>query len=179
MKKSDMRRPILLAVFSLAAFVMGACDPKTDVKPVNNGGAAGTPTPASTQDPANSPEVANPNEAAVQQLIGRWNGPEGTYISITEKKTSDGKQQNPRKFEIEIANLDGPKKYDGTAKGPAIEFTRNGKTETIRSSSGQETGMKGYEKETNCVVVTKGSEGFCQKVDSATAPSPAASPSVK
>lgn len=175
MKKSDMRRPTLLAVFSLAIFVLGACDPK----PTDNGTAAGTPTPSPTRDPANSPEVANPDEAAVQKLIGRWNGPEGIYISINEKKTADGKQQNPRKFEIEIANLDGPKKYEGTAKGPAIEFTRNGKTETVRSSTGQETGMKGYEKEASCVVVTKGSEGFCQKVGSATTPSPAASPSVK
>jgi hypothetical protein len=67
------------------------------------------------------------------------------------------------KFSVEIANLDGPKTFEGTAKADTIEFTRNGKTETIRAATGAETGMKGFEKETNCVVVTKGSEGFCKK----------------
>jgi hypothetical protein len=46
-----------------------------------------------------------------------------------------------------------------------IEFVRNGKTETVKTATGAETGMKGFEKETNCVVVTKGSEGFCRKAD--------------
>ena len=44
-----------------------------------------------------------------------------------------------------------------------IEFTRKGKTESVKTATGAETGMKGFEKETNCVVVTKGSEGFCKK----------------
>jgi hypothetical protein len=37
--------------------------------------------------------------------------------------------------------------------------------------------MKYLEKETNCVVVTKGSEGFCKKADAETKPtaSPASS----
>lgn len=64
---------------------------------------------------------------------------------------------------IEIADLDGPKTYEGTAKGDVIEFTRNGKTETIKAASGADTGMKGFEQESNCVVVTKGKEGFCRK----------------
>ncbi|MEO8648479.1 MAG: hypothetical protein ABI539_04870, partial [Acidobacteriota bacterium] len=34
--------------------------------------------------------------------------------------------------------------------------------QTIKASNGAETGMKGFEKETNCVVVTKGTEGFCK-----------------
>jgi hypothetical protein len=67
------------------------------------------------------------------------------------------------KYSIEIANQDGPKTFEGTAKGDAIEFTRNGKTETIKAATGAETGVKDFEKETNCVVVTKGSEGFCKK----------------
>ena len=50
-----------------------------------------------------------------------------------------------------------------------------GKTETLKASTGVDTGMKGYEKETNCVVVTKGSEGYCKKDATAPAVSPAAS----
>jgi len=172
MNTIKLRRPVLLSLAASAAFLVAACDPPApEVKAPNT-----TSSPAASPSAPASPTVANPEEAAIQQLIGRWNGPEGTYISVTEKKTADGKQQSPRKFEIEIANLDGPKKYEGTAKGKEIEFTRNGKTETVKAATGAETGMKGYEKETNCVVVSKGSEGFCKKVDTGTATVPASSP---
>lgn len=67
------------------------------------------------------------------------------------------------KYSVEISNLDGPKTYEGTGKGDVIEFTRNGKTETVKAGSGADTGMKGFEKETNCILVTKGSEGFCKR----------------
>ena len=87
-------------------------------------------------------------------LLGRWTGEGGAYLNVAKKG---------EKFVIEIANLDGPKTFEGTAKGDTIEFTRNGKTETIKAATGAETGMKGFERETNCVVVTKGSEGFCKK----------------
>jgi hypothetical protein len=43
-----------------------------------------------------------------------------------------------------------------------IEFSRDGKTETIKAATGAETGMKDFTKETNCVVIKKG-EGFCKK----------------
>ncbi|HEX6279326.1 MAG TPA: hypothetical protein VFZ49_04855, partial [Pyrinomonadaceae bacterium] len=115
----------------------------------------------------------------VQKLLGKWDGPEGTYLSVTEKIGPDGKQQNPRKFEVEIKNLDKAEKFEGTAKNGTIEFTRNGKTETLKAATGTESGMKGFEKETNCVVVTKAGEGFCKKAESSTtapASSPAASP---
>jgi hypothetical protein len=92
--------------------------------------------------------------AKVDALVGRWPGVEGTYLDITKKGD---------KYSIEIANLDGPKTFEGTAKGDVIEFTRDGKTETVKAASGADTGMKGFEKETNCVVVTKGKEGFCKK----------------
>ena len=87
-------------------------------------------------------------------MAGKWTGPEGTYLNVTKKGD---------KYSVEIANLDGPQTFEGTAKGDAIEFTRKGKTESIKAATGAETGMKGFEKETNCVVVTKGSEGYCKK----------------
>lgn len=103
-------------------------------------------------------------------MVGKWNGPEGTYLNIAKKG---------EKYSVEIADLKGPKTYDGTAKGDAIEFTRDGKTETVKASTGLETGMKGFEKEINCLVVTKGKEGFCKKVETAPTASPSASPKVK
>ena len=177
MHNKKMRRPVLLLMAMAAVFGAAACDPK----PVTKDQTVGTPTPAPISSPSTSPEVANPTEAALQKMLGKWDGPEGTYIIISDKKGPDGKQLNPRKFEIEIKDLDKAEKFEGIAKGGDIEFTRKGKTETVKAATGAETGMKGFEKETTCVVVTKGSEGFCRKADSTAktpAASPAASPSI-
>jgi len=177
MNTSKLRRPFLLTAAAAATFIVGACSTPEAPKP-----PATTPSPSASQSPATSPEVANPGEAAVQKLIGKWDGVEGTYLSVTEKMGADGKQQLPRKFEVEIKDLDKAEKFEGTAKNGVIEFTRKGKTETVKAATGVETGMKYLEKETNCVVVTKGSEGFCKKADAPakpaapTATSPAASP---
>jgi hypothetical protein len=166
-----MRRPLLLVTAAAAAFLVGACTAPEGAKTAN------TP-PVATQSPATAPEVANPGEAAVQKLVGKWDGVEGTYLTVAEKMGTDGKQQLPRKFEIEIKDLDKAEKFEGTAKNGVIEFTRNGKADTVKAATGVETGMKYLEKETNCVVVTKGSEGFCKKADAATKPasSPVSSP---
>lgn len=86
-------------------------------------------------------------------MSGKWTGPEGTYLNVTKK---DGK------FSIEIKDLDSAKTFEGTAKGDTIEFTRNGKTETIKHATGDETGMKWLAGKKDCLVVTKGSEGFCR-----------------
>jgi hypothetical protein len=144
---------IILATALVAASGCTAPEVKTP--------ASTTAAPAASASPAVSPVTspsASPASAAAvskaDSLAGRWSGPEGIYLNITKKG---------EKYSIEIANLDGPKTYEGTVKGDVIEFTRNGKKETIKTASGAETGMKGFEKETNCVVVTKGSEGFCKK----------------
>jgi hypothetical protein len=151
MNINKLRRSVLLSVLATTAIGIAACT--NDVKP------PASPTPAVTASPAASPASspsASPaaNAAKVDALVGRWPGVEGAYLNISKKGD---------KYSIEIANLDGPKTFEGTAKGDMIEFTRNGKTETIKAATGAETGMKGFEKETNCVVVTKGSEGFCKK----------------
>ena len=137
----------MLAVFATAAIGIAACTDTPDVKPP----ASPAPAASPVTSPAASPGV---NAAKVDALVGRWPGVEGTYLDISKKGD---------KYSIEIADLDGPKTFEGTVKGDTIEFTRNGKTETIKAATGAETGMKGFEKETNCVVVTKGSEGFCKK----------------
>lgn len=177
MTKSKLRRPFLLSATAVAAFILGACGTTETPKVPNT-----TSSPSTTSSPAISPEVTNPAEAAVQKLIGKWDGPEGTYLAVTEKMGADGKQQLLRKFEVEIKDLDKAEKFEGTAKNGTIEFTRKGKTESVKAATGAETGMKYLEKESNCVVVTKGSEGFCKTADAGKAPSaspvssPAASP---
>jgi hypothetical protein len=137
-----------------------ACTSTTDSKPAASTPAA-TPAIASSPaaGPASSPAAspASVDNKKADALIGKWTGPEGTYIDVTK---------NGDKFKVELKNLDGSKTYEGTAKDGVIEFVRNGKTETVKTATGVETGMKGFEKETNCVVVTKGSEGFCRKAES-------------
>ncbi len=154
-----MRRSItltaLVAIFSVA---FAACTTTTENTP-NKPPVNAVPTASPAASPASSPEKGNTDDKngsdeKVESLVGRWSGPEGSYVNITEKDD---------KFAIVLANLDGPKTYEGTAKGSVIEFTRNGKTETITAATGEETGMKYLLDEKNCVVITKGSEGFCKK----------------
>jgi len=85
--------------------------------------------------------------------VGRWAGVEGTYLQLSKKDAG---------YVVEIADLDGPKTYEGVAAGDRIEFKRGGKTESIRAASGDETGMKYLAGKKNCLVVTIGSEGFCR-----------------
>jgi hypothetical protein len=140
-------------VFATILVAASACTTPSDVKPTASPTATATASPAASATATSSP-AANVGGAKAESLVGRWTGVEGTYLDI-------GKEGD--KYSIEIANLDGPKTYEGTARGDAIEFTRNGKTETIKAGTGADTGMKGFEKETNCVIMTKGSEGFCRK----------------
>ncbi|HSI88074.1 MAG TPA: hypothetical protein VK918_03400 [Pyrinomonadaceae bacterium] len=143
-----MRRSIM-SVTLLAAFsiLMIGCTPAEEPDNV----PPRTPSPTATPTATASPTADDKKTAA--SLTGRWQGQDGTYVNITEK---DGK------YSIELANLDGPKTYEGTAKGDEIEFTRDGKTETIKAATGEETGMKYLQEKKNCVVITKGSEGFCR-----------------
>jgi hypothetical protein len=164
MKTYLLRRSAVLTVFAALAIGAGtACDPKADAVPVKPA-ASPAPSAAPVSSPADAP-VADDKKAGTERFVGRWAGPEGTYLSISEKSTGTpaaGKDV-PKAFTIVIKNLDKAETFDGTAKGDVIEFTRKGKTESVKAATGAETGMKGFEKETNCVVVTKGSEGFCKK----------------
>jgi len=112
--------------------------------------------PTSTVPSDQSVEQAAGAEAvnrSVDGWVGRWPGVEGTYLDIA---------RNGDKYEIEIANLDGPKTYEGISAGDHIEFRRGGKMESIRASDGNGTGMKWLLDKTNCLVITWGSEGYCR-----------------
>ena len=105
-----------------------------------------TATPATTT-------AAQP-AAPATNWVRRWPGPEGTYLSISANGTN---------YRIELADLDGPKSYTGHLDGDAIVFERDGKTESIRATNGTGTGMKYYgDDRTDCLVITKGAEGFCR-----------------
>ncbi len=142
MKKTDFRITILAMMF-----LMVACQDR------NRTGAVPSPTVMSS--PAATPTTAsaaanNPTD----KWLGQWTGVEGTYLHLS--KIGDN-------YTVKIANLDGPKTYEGVAAGDRIDFKRDGKTESIRATDGKGTGMKWLEREKNCLVVTFGSEGFCRK----------------
>lgn len=140
-----------LVVSGVAA--LGACQPAETVKPGTNVPAASpitSPSQAPTGSPANDSKVV---AGKADTLVGVWPGVDGATLTVAKKG---------EKYEIEIKAKDGSKKFEGTAKGDAIEFSRNGKTETIKAATADETGMKWLKGEKNCVVITKGSEGYCK-----------------
>src|SRR5579863_5365006 len=84
--------------------------------------------------------------------LGKWTGPEGTYLVLSK---------NADKYVVQINSLDGPATYEGTSTGERIEFQRDGKTESIHAGNGHDTGMKWLLEKTNCLIVKTG-EGFCR-----------------
>jgi hypothetical protein len=88
----------------------------------------------------------------IDEWIGRWNGPEGTYLGIS--KSGDT-------YEIQIKDLDKVQTYRGTATSDGISFERNGKGETIRLGNGERTGMKWLADKKDCLVIRK-SAGYCR-----------------
>lgn len=90
--------------------------------------------------------------AEPDKWIGRWNGPEATSMLI-----AGGKGE----YDITISDLNGPRRYKGTASGARIDFSRDGSSESIRATTGSETGMKWLADKSNCLTIRYG-EGFCR-----------------
>ena len=149
-----MRRSLILASLVVAAVAVGACTQPAETKP---GTTVPVASPVTSQSPVttNSPAADDKKPVSkVDSLQGEWPGQEGAVLKVQKKGD---------KYEIEIKTKDGSKKFEGTAKGDAIEFTRNGKTEAIKAATLQETGMKWPGGEKTCIVINKGSEAFCKK----------------
>ena len=90
--------------------------------------------------------------ASTDSWAGRWNGPEGTYLDIAGANGA---------YEITVKDLDAARTFAGAAVGNRIEFRRDGATESIRATNGDETGMKWLAGKTNCLTIKLG-EGFCR-----------------
>jgi hypothetical protein len=113
------------------------------------------PTEASSKAssaPMTQSTAAVPATSATDKWLGKWIGPEGTYLVLSK---------NAGNYVVLINSLDGPATYEGTAAGEGIEFQRNGKTETIHAGDGKDTGMKWLRDKTNCLIV-KAAEGYCR-----------------
>ncbi|MEP7206627.1 MAG: hypothetical protein ABI920_06795 [Casimicrobiaceae bacterium] len=106
-----------------------------------------TPGPA-----ASSPPAIGVAPAAIDRWLGRWNGPEGTFLRITGGNGS---------YEVTIRDLDGPRSFRGAGADDRIEFTRDGRSESIRATGGAATGMKWLADKHDCLTIRRG-EGFCR-----------------
>ncbi len=127
---------ILSVSILLPILLLAACNDKTTVSTTN------------TESSTHKTITSTPTDA----WIGKWNGPEGTFIDIS------GANGN---YIITIHDLDGPKQYQGTNKDNQISFDRNGTTEIIQASNGADTGMKWLPDKSNCLRVRVG-EGWCR-----------------
>lgn len=109
------------------------------------------------QSPVPAPvSAASPSDAGAapvtDQWLGKWNGPEGTFLQITG---GNGR------YEVTIQNLDGPRTFQAQAAGQQIAFEREGVKESLRATNGAETGMKWLSEKSNCLTVRTG-EGYCR-----------------
>ena len=90
--------------------------------------------------------------APTDQWLGRWNGPEGTYLQISK---------NSGAYVLEIRDLDGSKTFAGSRDGSRIAFTRDGKQEFLTAGDGPATGMKWLSDKKDCLLTRPG-EGWCR-----------------
>ena len=102
---------------------------------------------------AGSAQVTSSSDVATtDKWIGRWDGPEGTYLQLVGGNGT---------YEVTVQNLDGPRTFRGSAAGDRIEFERNGVKESVRATTGVETGMKWLRDNSVCLTVRAG-EGYCR-----------------
>jgi len=88
--------------------------------------------------------------------IGKWIGVEGLVLNIQ-------KSDEKRHYVLSVTLLDGTKSYDGVIDGDVIRFTRDGRPESIRAATGDETGLKWLAGKQNCLMIRQG-EGFCREL---------------
>jgi hypothetical protein len=90
--------------------------------------------------------------ASTDAWAGRWTGPEGTYLAIAGAAGV---------YEITVKDLDAARTFPGVAADGGIEFERDGTTELLKHTNGDDTGMKWLAGKTNCLTVRPG-EGYCR-----------------
>ena len=137
-----MKKAAFLIASTALVFQLTACQDRT----------ADPSAVAASSPPASAPGSPAKTGNATDKLLGKWIGPEGTTLLLSQKDDH---------YEVKIQSLDGPNTYEGVAAGDRIEFKRDGNTELIRAGSGKETGMKWLVDKKDCLIIKEG-EGFCR-----------------
>jgi hypothetical protein len=96
--------------------------------------------------------TGDPAGAATDAWVGRWIGPEGTYLELAGANGV---------YEVTIKDLDAARTFTGSAASDRIEFRRDGVTESIRATNCDATGMKWLAGKVNCLTIKPG-EGYCR-----------------
>lgn len=99
------------------------------------------------------PSPVQSEEPRADQWLGRWTGPEGTALTLTQEGGG---------YRVHIESLDGAGSYLGVAVDDHLSFQRDGATETLRATDGVGTGMKWLADKSDCLVI-RPSEGFCRE----------------
>lgn len=155
---SLMAAGLTLSLFLTACGDRPADTPSAPTAPTPSAPAPSAPAqgaPAQSATPAPSPAPAPsaaPDTPSTDEWLGQWDGPEGTFVRIT------GGQGH---YDVTIQNLDGPRTFAGMAVRDTIEFQRDGQTEALRASNGEQTGMKWLSTKKDCLTVRVG-EGYCR-----------------
>jgi len=92
------------------------------------------------------------NAAIADSWLGKWNGPEATYLDI-----SGGKGV----YQVTVKDLDAARTFDATATNDGLTFERDGVKEVIKATKGEATGMKWLADKQHCLTVKRG-EGYCR-----------------
>ena len=90
--------------------------------------------------------------AVPAQWMGRWDGPEGTFLNLSR----DGE-----KYTVVIQDLDGPRSFEGVGDDGRVRFVRDGKTEYLVAGDGKASGMKWLADKKDCLL-TRAGEGWCR-----------------
>jgi hypothetical protein len=146
-----LRRFAGLAVLLLLA----ACARGEDAQPLENAGVsandAGNDETIDVDTSANS----SVGKLSTDAWIGKWLGVEGLVLDIQPAGETGH-------YVLSVTLLDGTNSYDGVADGDMIRFIRNGRPESIRKATGDETGLKWLAGKQNCLMIREG-EGFCRE----------------
>jgi hypothetical protein len=138
----SLKKPDFRILFFALTVLLGACRDRS----------ATATRPATTSDlpatPAATPAVSVPAE----KWLGQWNGPEGTLLDLAKSGNH---------YVVKVRSLDSLDTYEGVATADGIQFTRDGKAESIRAGNGEDTGMKWLLDKKNCLIIKYG-EGFCR-----------------
>lgn len=126
-----------LLLLSACVLLLAACDDKDADKVV--------------AVPVKVPVVVPPQpELPKKDFIGRWNGPDGTYMIVEAGRVK-----------IKAANEEEKTYENATINDRSIVFNREGTIITARAGNGDDTGVPSFAGKADCIVIKHG-EGYCR-----------------